>query len=47
MGFSGFGNMGFTYSLHCSSFFLVHQNLSSRILTIKLVNPKKELQWRL
>ena len=27
--------------------FLVKQNLYYRILTIKLVNQKKELQWRL
>ena len=27
--------------------FLVNQNLYYRILTIKLVNQKKELQWRL
>ena len=27
--------------------FLVSQNLSYRILTIKLVNQKRELQWRL
>ena len=38
--------LGSTYSLHCSSF-LVNQNLYYRILTIKLVNQKKELQWRL
>ena len=27
--------------------FLVNQNLYYKILTIKLVNQKKELQWRL
>ena len=27
--------------------FFVHQKLYYRILTIKLVNQKKELQWRL
>ena len=35
------------YSLHCSSFLLVNQNLYYRILTIKLANQKKELQLRL
>ena len=32
-----------TYSLHCSSFL----GLPFRILSIQLVKPKKELQWRL
>ena len=36
----------YTYSLHCSSF-LVNQNLYYRILAIKLVNQKKEVQWKL
>ena len=30
-----------TYSLHCSSFFLVNQKLYYGILTIKLVNQKR------
>ena len=34
-------------SLHCSSFFFVNKKLYYGILTIKLVNQKKELQWRL
>ena len=42
----GFRGLGLTYSLHYSSFF-VDQNLCNRILTIKLVNQRKELQWRL
>ena len=41
---SGVSGLGFTYShysLHCSSFFLVSHNLYYRILTIKLVNQKR------
>ena len=34
---------GPTYDLHCSSLF----GLPYRILTIIMVKPKKELQWRL
>ena len=39
--------LGVARSLHCSSFFLVDQNLYYRILNIKPVNQRKELQWRL